>query len=53
MTNLDDPWWPQDHDEIEAFLFIVDEVRTIDGPVSELEARWAQRRDEMRQEEQT
>jgi len=50
MTNLDDPWWPQNHDEIEAFLFIVDEVRTIDGPVSELEARWVERRDEMRED---
>lgn len=51
MTNLDDPWWPQNHDEIEAFLYIVDQVRIADGSVAELEARWVERRDEMRSEE--
>lgn len=52
MTNLDDLWWPQNHDEIEAFLFIVDQVDP-DITVGELKARWEERRDEMRQEEQT
>lgn len=49
MTNLDDPYWPQNHDEIEAFLTLVDTLDVLD-PIDELRSCWETRRDEMRAE---
>lgn len=50
MTNLDDPKWPQNHDEIEAFLTIFDKAGS-DYDKDEIWARWYVRREQMRRKD--
>jgi ribA/ribD-fused uncharacterized protein len=47
MTNLDDPKWPQNHDEIEAFLYAFDAAEESDDK-DLIWACWQLRRDKMR-----
>lgn len=45
--NLDDPKWPQNHDEIEAFLTVFG-YADHDMTKDQIWARWEARREEMR-----
>lgn len=46
---LDNPKWPQDHDEIEAFLTVFG-YADCDMSKDDIWARWEYRRDEMRKQ---